>query len=48
MDAVYCHFTSKDEPVAETIAARDQPTLDRYMRRFAETDRRRVAQADVK
>lgn len=35
---LYYHFTSKDELVAETIAARDQPTLGLYMRWFAETD----------
>lgn len=35
---LYYHFTSKDELVAETIAARDQPTLELYMRWFAETD----------
>jgi len=35
---LYYHFTSKDQLVAETIAARDQPTLDLYMRWFAETD----------
>jgi AcrR family transcriptional regulator len=35
---LYYHFTSKDELVAETIAARDQPTLDLYRRWFAETD----------
>lgn len=37
---LYYHFTSKDELVAETIAARDQPTLELYMRWFAETDGR--------
>ncbi|PJG55966.1 TetR family transcriptional regulator [Bradyrhizobium forestalis] len=35
---LYYHFTSKDELVAATIAARDQPTLELYMRWFAETD----------
>ena len=35
---LYYHFTSKDELVAETIAARDQPTLELYMRWFGETD----------
>ena len=35
---LYYHFTSKDELVAETIAARDQPTLELYMRWFAETN----------
>jgi len=35
---LYYHFTSKDELVAETIAARDQPTLELYMRWFAETE----------
>ena len=35
---LYYHFTSKDEFVAATIAARDQPTLELYMRWFAETD----------
>lgn len=35
---LYYHFASKDELVAETIAARDQPTLELYMRWFAETD----------
>ncbi|WP_027552454.1 TetR/AcrR family transcriptional regulator [Bradyrhizobium sp. Cp5.3] len=35
---LYYHFTSKDELVAATIAARDQPTLDLYRRWFAETD----------
>ena len=35
---LYYHFTSKDELVAETIAARDQPTLELYMRWFTETD----------
>lgn len=35
---LYYHFTSKDELVAETIAARDQPTLELYMRWFDETD----------
>ena len=35
---LYYHFTSKDELVAETIAARDQPTLEPHMRWFAETD----------
>ncbi|MCK1359356.1 TetR/AcrR family transcriptional regulator [Bradyrhizobium sp. 199] len=35
---LYYHFTSKDELVAETIAARDQPMLELYMRWFAETD----------
>jgi len=35
---LYYHVTSKDELVAETIAARDQPTLELYMRWFAETD----------
>ena len=31
-------YGSKDELVAETIASRDQPTLELYMRWFAETD----------
>lgn len=35
---LYYHFISKDELVAETIAAQDQPTLDLYRRWFAETD----------
>lgn len=35
---LYYHFTSKDELVAATIAARDQPTLDLYRRWFAETE----------
>ncbi|OKO72160.1 TetR/AcrR family transcriptional regulator [Bradyrhizobium sp. AS23.2] len=35
---LYYHFTSKDELVAATIAARDQPTLELYMRWFAETE----------
>lgn len=34
---LYYHFTSKDELVAATIAARDQPTLELYKRWFAET-----------
>jgi len=35
---LYYHFASKDELVAATIEARDQPTLDLYMRWFAETE----------
>ncbi|MGT2434565.1 TetR/AcrR family transcriptional regulator [Bradyrhizobium betae] len=35
---LYYHFTSKDELVAATIAASDQPTLELYRRWFAETD----------
>lgn len=35
---LYYHFTGKDELVAATIAARDQPTLELYMRWFAETE----------
>lgn len=35
---LYYHFASKDELVAATIEARDQPTLELYMRWFAETD----------
>ncbi|MGY4623621.1 AcrR family transcriptional regulator [Bradyrhizobium sp. USDA 4486] len=35
---LYYHFTSKDELVAATIAARDQPTLELYKRWFAETN----------
>ncbi|OAF06226.1 TetR family transcriptional regulator [Bradyrhizobium centrolobii] len=35
---LYYHFTSKDELVAATIAARDQPTLDLYRRWFSETE----------
>ncbi|MBC9875742.1 TetR/AcrR family transcriptional regulator [Bradyrhizobium sp. INPA01-394B] len=35
---LYYHFTSKDELIAATIAARDQPTLELYMRWFAETE----------
>ena len=34
---LYYHFASKDELVAVTIEARDQPTLDLYRRWFAET-----------
>ena len=35
---LYYHFASKDELVAATIEARDQPTLDLYRRWFAETE----------
>ncbi len=35
---LYYHFASKDELVAATIEARDQPTLDLYRRWFADTE----------